>query len=459
MKYYNIKIFSPKKNSCYKSLFSLKASLWGRFAGTILCICGFINAKSQETVYPTPAQKETITLTNATIHIGNGQVITNGNVVITNGKITEVGASTSTTGKIIDCKGKQVYPGLIITSSEIGLMEVPAVRATIDAEEIGELNPSIRSIVAYNTDSKVINTLRTNGILLANTVPGGGLISGSSSVVQLDAWNWEDAAYKMDGAIHFRMPSLLARTRGRGGFGGGQLPQVDPVKKGLEQIESVKVFFREAKAYLAEPAHENTNLKYQAVSGLFSKKQKLFIHCNIVKEMLLTVDFVKEFGFDVVLEGAADSWQIADILKQNNIAVVLDQLHSLPVMVDDDVDQPFKTPAMLQKAGVLFAINDDDENTRSRNLAFNAGTAAANGLTKEEALTAITLNAAKILGIADKTGSVETGKDANIVVCDGDILDMKTNIITYAFIQGRQVDLNNKQKQLFEKYKYKYGIK
>jgi imidazolonepropionase-like amidohydrolase len=425
----------------------------------ITCICACSYARAQETIYPAPAQKETITLTNATIHVGNGQVITNGNVVITNGKITEVGTTTSTPGKIIDCKGKQVYPGLILTSTQLGLVEVPAVRATIDASELGEMSSSIRSIVAYNTDSKVLNTLRPNGILLANVYPDGGLLSGSSTIVQLDAWNWEDAAYKMDQGMHFNMPSLLARPRGRGGFGGGQQPQVDPVKRGLEQIESVKVFFREAKGYLAEATHENTNLKYEAVKGLFDKTQKLFIHCNIAKEMLLAVDFAKEFGFDVVIVGGADSWQVADILKQNNIAVILNQLHSLPVMVDDDVDQPFKTPAMLQKAGVLFALNDDDENTRSRNLPFNAGTAVANGLSKEEALSAITLNAAKILGIADKTGSVEVGKDANIVVSEGDILDMRTNKVTYAFIQGRQVDLNNKQKQLFEKYKYKYGIK
>ena len=175
--------------------------------------------------------------------------------------------------------------------------------------------------------------------------------------------------------------------------------------------------------------------------------------------MLLAVDFTKEFGFDVVLVGAVDSWQIADLLKQNNIAVILNQLHDLPAMIDDDIDQPFKTPAMLQKAGVLFTINDDDGNTRYHNLPFNAGTAATYGLSKEEALSAITLNAANILGIADKTGSLETGKDANIVVSEGDILDMRTNIITQAFIQGRQVDLNNKQKQLAEKYETKYGIK
>ena len=425
----------------------------------IACVLAITNVSAQETILPANAQKETIALTNATIHVGNGQVINNGTVVLQNGKITAVGSNVSTSGaKVIDCKGKHIYPGLILTASQLGLIEVNSNRATVDATEIGEMNPSIRSIVAYNTDSKVINTLRTNGILLANIIPDGGIISGSSSVVQLDAWNWEDAAYKTDVGIHFRMPSLLVRPRGRGGFGGAA-PATDPVKTGLEQIEKVKVFFREAKAYLAEPKHENTNLKFEAVKNLFNKKQKLFIHCNIVKEMLLAVDFAKEFGFDVVLVGAVDSWRIADILKQNNMAVILNQLHDLPAMIDDDVDQPFKTPYLLQKAGVLFTINDDDGNSRYRNLPFNAGTAAAYGLTKEEALSAITLNAATILGIADKTGTIETGKDANIVVSEGDILDMRTNIITHAFIQGRQVDLHNKQTQLAEKYETKYGIK
>ncbi|MBK8522330.1 MAG: amidohydrolase family protein [Chitinophagaceae bacterium] len=425
-----------------------------------LCIFMVTNIAAQETILPALPQNETIALTNATIHVGNGQVINNGTVVFKNGKITEVGAAVSAAGaKVIDCKGKHIYPGLILTASQLGLVEVPSNRATVDGSEIGEMNPSIRSLVAYNTDSKVTNTLRTNGILLANVIPAGGIISGSSSVVQLDAWNWEDAAYKTEVAIHFRMPSLLNRRGGRGGGFGGQQAPADPVKTGLEQIEKVKVFFREAKAYLAESKHENTNLKFEAVRNLFDKKQKLFIHCNIVKEMLLAVDFVKEFGFDVVLVGAVDSWQIADLLKQNNIAVILNQLHDLPTMIDDDIDQPFKTPFLLQKAGVLFTINDDDGNTRYRNLPFNAGTAASYGLSKEEALSSITLNAATILGIADKTGSIETGKDANMVVSEGDILDMRTNIITNAFIQGRQIDLNNKQKQLAEKYETKYGIK
>ena len=415
---------------------------------------------AQETILPSNPQTETIALTNATIHVGNGEVINNGNIIFSNGKITSVSTSPITEKiKTINCSGKHIYPGLILASSQLGLVEVPSVRATLDASEIGDINSNIRSLVAYNTDSKAINPLHSTGILLANIIPAGGIISGSSSVVQLDAWNWEDAAYKVDHGIIFRMPSLLARRGGgRGGFGAGQSP-TDPVKASLEKIENVKIFFREAKAYLAEGNHENVNLKFEAVKGLFNKTQKLYIHCNIVKEMLLAIDFTKEFGFEVVLVGAVDSWQIADILKQNNIAVILNQLHDLPAMIDDDIDQPFKTPYLLQKAGVLFCINDDDGNTRYRNLAFNAGTASAYGLTKEEALSAVSLSAAKILGIADKTGSIEVNKDANLIISSGDILDMKSSNISQAFIQGRDINMASKQTQLNDKYKTKYGLK
>lgn len=430
---------------------------------SILGLAFLFAVNAQDDVYPAPASKGLIFITDATIHVGNGQVIEKGTIKINNGKIEQVGTNISLPSgdaKVFNVKGQHVYPGLILPAVQVGLAEVPSVRATLDNTEIGDMNPNVRSIVAYNTDSKVINTLRTNGILLADVYPGGSLVTGSSSTVQLDAWNWEDAAYSTDHAIHFNMPSMLARRGGRGfgGFG-PQQPAGDPVKQALEQVEKVKAFFREAKAYYEETAHSATNLKFEAVKGLFSKKQKFFVHCNIVKEMLVAIDFAKEFGFDVVIVGGSDSYLIADILKQNNIPVILSQMHDLPTLVDDDVDQPYKTPAMLQKAGVLFAINDEDGNTRSRNLAFNAGTASAYGLTKEEALSAITLNAAKILGIADRTGSIEAGKDANIVVSQGDILDMKSNIITLALIQGRVINLTDKHKQLAERYMYKYGLK
>ena len=426
-----------------------------------------VAANAQETVLPAKEQKGLMFIKNATIHVGNGKVIENGIIKIKDGKIEEVGANIAIPAddvKVFDVKGKHVYPGLILSTSNLGLSEINSVRATQDVREIGDMNTSVRSIVAYNSDSKVINTLRSNGVLLANIVPQGSFVAGSSSVVQLDAWNWEDAAYKTDAGMHVYMPSLLARPGG-GRFGGGgggagpQAPASDPVKEGLEKIEGLKSFFKEAKAYHAAPAHEETNLKFEAVKGLFNKSQKLYVHGNTVKQILVALDFVKEFGFDVVIVGGSESYQVADLLKQNNVSVILQQPHSLPTASDDDVDQPYKTAAALQKAGVLFAISDDDAQTRGRNLPFNAGTAAAYGLTKEEALAAISLNAAKIMGVADKAGSIEAGKDANIVVSEGDLLDMRTSNVTDAFIQGRKIDLTDKHKLLNERYEQKYELK
>ena len=421
-------------------------------------------ATAQETVYPTKQQKGLLYITNGTVHVGNGTVIENATIKINNGKIEEVGTSISVPqddSRVFNVKGKHVYPGLILAASTLGLQEISGIRSTTDFNEIGDLNPSIRSIAAYNADSKITNTLRSNGILLAHTAPVGSLIGGQSSVVQLDAWNEEDASYNADMGMNFYMPSLLAR-----GGGGRQAAlfaqffpqQGDPAKEALDKIEAVKQFFREAKVYIANE-QKTPNLKFEATRILFAKKQTLFIHCNQVKQMLLAIDFVKEFDFKVVVIGGSESWQIADLLKQNNIGVILGQMHSLPTLDDDDVDQPYKVCAALQKAGVLYCINDDDPQNRGRNLPFNAGTAAAYGITSEEALSAITLNTAKLLGIDNVTGSLEKGKDANIVVSEGDILDMKSSIVVHAFIQGRKIELNDKHKQLYERYKHKYSIK
>lgn len=418
--------------------------------------------QAQEDVYPAKAYTGKLYITNGTIHVGNGQVIENGTIEVENGKILQVGASIAAPAgaKVVDVKGKQVYPGLILPVTDLGLKEIGnGVRGSNDYTELGEYNNSIRSIVAYNTDSKIINTLKAQGILLAGVTPQGGTISGSSSVVQLDAWNWEDAAYKMDNGIHLNMPTFISRPSRFAAFLGLPQQQTDPTKEALNKIDEIKTLFREAKGYLQETTHKETNLKYEALKGLFNKTQKLFVHASQIKQILIAIDFVKEFGFDVVLVGASESFQIADLLKQYNIAVILQDEHALPATEDDDVDQPFKTPAILQKAGVLFALNDEHGESRYRNLPFNAGTAAAYGLTKEQALQAITLNSAKILGVDSKTGSLEAGKDANIVVSEGDILDMRTSIVIQAFIQGREVSLENKQKQLYDRYKFKYELK
>jgi imidazolonepropionase-like amidohydrolase len=417
-----------------------------------------LKVSAQETVYPVGPQAGPIVITHATVHIGNGIVLTDASVSFDKGKITGVGNSVSTTGAtIIDATGKQVYPGLILPLSSLGLKEINSgVRGSNDYQEIGENNANIKTIVSYNTDSKVINVLRANGVLLAHVAPMGELIEGNSSVVQLDAWNYEDAAYKENNGMFINMPTLIPRRGGRGGF----MRQVsgDPVNEAMQKIETIKTFFTEARAYLQEKNHAENNLKFEAVRSLFEGKQKLYVRANEVKQMLLAIDLGKTFGFNMVIVGAAESLQIASILVENKIPVILENQHALPTTEDDDIDQMYKLPYQLKKAGVLFAINDANDQSKQRNISFNAGTAAAYGLDKEEALSAITLNTAKILGIDDITGSIEIGKDANIIISNGDILDMRGNQVTKAFIHGRDISLDNKHKQMYERYKHKYKI-
>ena len=423
---------------------------------SILSILAFwtVESKAQENVYPAPAQKGIVAISNATIHVGNGQVLPESNIVFENGKITAVGKVViPANATVIEAKGKQVYPGFILPSSDIGLHEVGSgVRGSNDYFEIGENNANIRSIVAYNADSKIIGVLRENGILLAGIAPQGALIEGVSSVVQLSAWNYEDAAYKLDNGLYINFPSFVVPNNPRGNAD-------NALQRSKERLEVIRKFFAEAKSYLAEKSHVSNNLRFEAVRGLFNGSQKLFVRANEVKQMLLAIDLAKSIGCQLVIVGGADSHLIGSILAQNQVSVILDEPHALPLTEDDDVDQPYKTAAALQKAGVLFCLNDTHNQTRYRNVAFNAGTAATYGLSKEEALSSITLNAAKILGISDKTGSLEVGKDVNLFISEGDALDMRGNNISHAFIQGRNVSLDNKQKQLYERYKYKYGIK
>lgn len=429
------------------------------FSTLALALLG-LTASAQDNVYPAAKQKGVTVITHATVHVGNGSTLTDASVAFENGKITGVGNVAIPAGAtVIDGTGKQVYPGLILPTSDLGLREISSgVRGSNDYAEIGDNNANIKSIVAYNTDSKIIGVLRENGILLAGVAPQGELIEGMASVVQLDAWNYEDAAYQLDNGLYINMPSLMARRTGRMAFMRPG-PSGDPVKAAMDKIETIKKFFTDAKAYYQEKTHAANNLKLEAVRGLFDGKQKLFVRANEVKQILLAMDIAKTFSFKLVIVGGAEAFQIADLLAENNVPVILDRQHALPAMEDDDVDQPYKTPAALQKAGVLFCLNDTHDQSRFRNLAFNAGTAATYGLTKEQALSAVTLNAAKILGIEDKTGTIETGKDANLLIVNGDLLDMKSSVIGQAFIQGRNVSLDNKGKQLYERYKHKYQLK
>ncbi len=405
---------------------------------------------------PAPKQSKPVLLKGATLHVGNGQVVENAAVGFDKGKITYAGpqSGASLSGyEVVDVTGQHIYPGLIHTNSTLGLKEIESVRATVDWREVGEFNPNVRSIVAYNTDSDIIPTIRTNGVLMTQLTPVGGTISGSSSVVQLDAWNWEDAVLKADEGIHLNWPNMLLDMGNSNGDEARLKRMAESREKTLQELTSL---LRDAAVYKASK-QATENLKLAALSGLYDGTRKLYIHTNYGKEIIESVNFVKQQGVkNIVIVGAADAVAVADFLKANNIAVIYSGVHALPARAGEDVDMPYKTPYLLQQAGIPFALDYDLSTHGIRNLPFIAGTAAAYGLDKEQALASVTLNPAKIMGIDKQVGSVEVGKDATLVVSTGDLLDMRTNNVTYAFIQGRNVDLNNKQKFLYEKFDNKY---
>ena len=409
-----------------------------------------------------PPQKKTVMLTGGTIHTGTGDVIENGTVIFSNGKITFVGRTSDfTTGKegieVIDVTGKQIYPGLIFPNTSIGLVEIGSgVEVATDNMEIGDLNPNVRAIVAYNTDSHVIPVLRSNGILLAQIVPTGTLLPGTSSVVQLDAWNWEDAAYKTDNGIQLGWPGKSSAGGRRGGVGEFSMTGASGTATYEKNVELLEKIFTDAFAYAAIDKPTDVNLRLEALKGLFDGSRTMFIISNEPKGIIAAVSFGKRYGVKkMALAGADESaWIVKDFLKENNIPVLLADPFSLPKFDYSDTKLPFKLAAMFKKEGILVGLTYAKQ--AYANLPFAAGETVTYGLTKEEALQTITINSAKILGIDDKTGSIEVGKDANIVVSTGDILDYSTNNIEYAFITGRNINLDNKHKQLYRRFESKY---
>jgi len=427
------------------------------FGGLLL---GINLTYGQATISPAPAQSKPIIITGATLHIGNGQVISNGYITFNNGKITAIGqgAAPAITGaEVIDASGKQVYPGFICPITTLGLVEIEeGARGTVDYAETGDLNPDSRSIIAFNTDSKVIPTVRSNGILLAQPTPVGGIISGESSVVQLDAWNWEDAAYKTDIGIHINWPVADPPRRRGGGSPAG--PQESPAERAQKAVDAITELFIEAKAYaeIAKPAI--INVRFEAMKGLFNGSKKLFVNADGEREIVQAVAFAKKMGIQAVIVGGGESYLVTETLRDNHVPVILTETQRVPDNDDDDVYLPYKLPKILQDAGVLYGLTGTGF-WRQRNLPFEAGEAVGYGLTKEQAVSMITLNNARILGIDKTTGTLEVGKDANLFISKGDALDMITIDVETAFIQGRNINLDNVHKQLYRKFSAKYGLK
>ncbi|MCS5581851.1 MAG: amidohydrolase family protein, partial [Gammaproteobacteria bacterium] len=404
-------------------------------------------------IVPVPAadQSEPIAITGAVIHIGNGMIVNDGIITFDRGLITAVGVAGGginlVNHALIDVEGRHVYPGFVLPNSTLGLIEVNSVRATSDVLEEGDINASVRSAIAYNTDSEIIPANRFNGILTAQVAPQGGLISGSSTVFKLDGWNWEDAMLAKDVGLHLHWPSYVQRQRNSET---GLFETVD--NENYEgQTQLLHSLFQDAQAY----SGQLLNLNLLAMQPLFNGVTKLFVHADEAKQIISAIRFARSYGIqDIVLVGGADALSVKDFLLAQNVPVIYERIHELPQREWQDVDMPFKTPFLLHDAGIKVGIGGGATSIdRQRNLPFFAGTAAAYGLNRETALAMITSVNAEILGVADRVGTLEVGKDATLFISEGDALDMRTSQVLGAYIQGRDIDLYGTQQQLYERFR------
>ena len=400
------------------------------------------------------AQKPTLYI-GGIAHIGNGKVINNSAISILNGRFELVADASiiridpSSFDTIHRIYGKHIYPSFIVPNTTIGITEIDAVRASNDYRETGEITPHVRVLIAYNTDSRIVKTVRSNGVLIAQVTPRGGVISGQSSIMYLDGDNWEDAKLKIDDGIHLNWPNSYYNT--------GWWAEQGDTKKNKEyknRLAELKKLFRKAKSYAI--SSDIMDLKMESMKGIFDGNKSLYIHANSASDLRDAINFSKSYHIpNIVIVGGEDALSVSDLLIENNISLILNRVHRLPKSQDSPIDEPFIQAKKLQEKGILFCLSyaGDMEAMGARNLPFTAGTTIAYGQDYEKAVESITLSPAKILGIDNVTGSIESGKNATFFISTGDALDMRTNNIEQAFIKGNLIDLNNHQKELYEKYK------
>ena len=401
---------------------------------------------------PAPTQTEGVVYHNANIHVGNGKFLKGATIAFNEGKISRVGYFKMKWNPTdIDLKGKHVYPGFILPNTNLGLEEVSSVKATRDSREVGQMNPNVRSISAYNTDSEITPTFKFNGVLLAQTTPQGGLVSGLSSIVQLDAWNWEDAAIVIDDAVHVNWPSAKRASFDWSTF----TMKYEKNKKYDSQLTQIKSLFDNAKL----DQNGKVNLKLDAVSPVYTGNRQVFIHTNNPKSIIESITYFQQSGVNnLVLVAQQGALPVIGFIKQSGVPVIVSTTHAMPKRDDSSVDAGYTTAVKLHQEGILTALGYPGAMS-ARNLAFTAGTLVSYGLEKEQALMLITGNTAKILGIDKSFGTLEVGKSATLIVSDGDALDMRTNNLEAAYIDGRKLDLEGRQQKLEKRFLEKFNLK
>lgn len=431
-----------------------------KMRGLIFLLVIIVSAASGYGQTPTPGEKQekSILYINATVHIGDGTKFLKGAVGFDNGLISYVGTTTEVRRnlyeEVIDVEGMHIYPGFIAPNSTLGLQEIGSVRATRDQREVGDINPHIRSLTAFQTESDITTTVRTNGILIAQITPRGSFVGGQSSVVHFDGWNWEDALIRESDGVHVYWPRMYERDHT------GKLLSLK--ERGLykKRVESLEGYLDQAKAYQNRANEEDVDLRLQAFSKLLKNEMNLYVHAQTAKQMTAAISLKRKYNIEkMLIVGGRESHLITNLLKENNVGVMVGRLHDLPWNDYDDVDLPYKLPKILQDAGVKWCFENagDMEQMNSRNLPFYAGTAIAYGLEYEQAVAGLTLNTAEMIGVSTKYGSLQVGKSATLIISKGDALDMMTNNIISAYIDGRSLELTNRQIGLYKKFKKKYS--
>lgn len=408
-----------------------------------------------------PPQSQPVVLRGATVHTVTQGVIENGTIVMQAGKITAIGGAdvaAPSGAKVVDVKGKHIYPGLIDAYSTVGITEIGSVDVSNDIAELGEFNPNVRAEVAVNAESRHIGTTRSAGVLVAFTTPGGGVISGLSSAMSLEGWTWEEMSMKGAAALNVNWPDPNARPRRFGGGGpggpGGPGGQQAPPKSYDEQVRALKDFFAEARAYrdaVAAGQPVRTDTRYAAMIPALKGEIPVIVAADGVAQINDAITWGKAEGLRLVIRGGRDAIHVAARLKAENVPVILTSTMAAPDRDYEGYDDRYHAPAMLHAAGVKFAIAGGAEGLYTYRLPWEAGVAVAFGLPEEEALKSVTINAAEFMGIADKVGSLEVGKEATLLITTGTPLDMTTNI-EQSYIQGREIDMNDIQKHFFKKY-------
>lgn len=410
-------------------------------------------------------QRGTFVIRNAQIVTVSGAEIQNGSVVIRDGKIEAVGANVTVPrgAKEIEGRGLLVYPGMIDVATAMGLVEVPQGAAgTVDTAEVGDTNPNAQAIVAVNPHSAHIAVTRVDGITSVVTMPQGGLISGQAALINLNGTSQKEMAVVPSVALVITFPRV-AQGFGGGGFGVAQANQnvTEALNAANRQVEQLRKLLRDAESYgRAQDAYArdsklprpDTNLKLAALVPFVRGQRPVVLRAQRENEIRNAVRFADEMKLKAIILGGEDSPKVAALLKEKNVPVILTGNLSLPLREDDYYDSLYEVAAKLQAAGVRFCISTGNSGAAVRNLPLSAGMSAAFGLPKDEAVKAVTLYPAQIMNVADRMGSIEVGKMANIVITDGDLLEVRTKV-RYLFIDGVQMPLNSRHTELYDAFK------